>query len=189
MGIFNRGLLFIYTLLVGAFCAGMVTLCLHVVPDRVLLNEYEYFVNQWQTAAAAGVGILLSLHLLLCSFDRSNKQVNAKDLLLINGGTGQISVSLAAIRNMAESMAMKIRGVQQAKVKSRVEHRKEQGDFLKLELSLEVSQERNIPELSDELRQQLAKYLVEVAGIDDVDIKISVQSIASGVTVKKRRIK
>ena len=70
-----------------------------------------------------------------------------------------------------------------------MEHRKEQGDFLKLELSLEVSQERNIPELSDELRQQLAKYLVEVAGIDDVDIKISVQSIASGVTVKKRRIK
>lgn len=60
---------------------------------------------------------------------------------------------------------------------------------MKLELSLEVSQERNIPELSDELRQQLAKYLVEVAGIDDVDIKISVQSIASGVTVKKRRIK
>ena len=189
MGIFNRGLLFIYTLLVGAFCAGIVALCLHAVPDRVLLNEYEYFVNQWQTAAAAGVGILLSLHLLLCSFDRGNKQVNAKDLLLINGGTGQISVSLAAIRNMAESMAMKIRGVQQAKVKSRVEHRKEQGDFLKLELSLEVSQERNIPELSDELRQQLAKYLVEVAGIDDVDIKISVQNIASGVNVKKRRIK
>lgn len=189
MGIFNRGLLFIYTLITGAFCAGIAALCLHVVPDRVLLNEYEYFINQWQTAAAAGVGVLLSLHLLLCSFDRNRNQLNAKDLLLVNGSSGQISVSLAAIRNMAESMAVKVRGVQQAKVRSLVEHRKDQGDFLKLELSLGVSQERNIPELSDELRQQLAKYLVEVAGVEDVDIKISVQSIANGVVVKKRRIK
>lgn len=189
MGIFNRGLLFIYTLLMGALCAGIAAVCLHAVPDRVLLNEYEYFVNQWQTLAAAGVGILLSLHLLLCSFDRSNTQVNAKDLLLVNGKEGQVSVSLAAIRNMAESMAVKVHGVQQAKVRSRVEHRKKQGDFLKLELALSVSQERNIPELSDELHQQLAKYLVEITGIDDVEIRISVQSIANGVAVKKRRIR
>ena len=76
MGIFNRCLLFIYTLVMGAVCAGIAALCLHAFPDRVLLNEYEYFVNQWQTAAAAGVGLLLSIHLLLCSFARSSKRGN-----------------------------------------------------------------------------------------------------------------
>lgn len=189
MGIFNRCLLFIYTLVMGVVCAGIAALCLHAFPDRVLLNEYEYFVNQWQTAAAAGVGLLLSIHLLLCSFARSNDQINAKDILLVNGAEGQVSVSLAAIRNMAESMSIKVRGVQQAKAKSLVEHRKDKGDFLKLELALEVGQERSIPELSDEVRQQLSKYLTEIAGIDDVEIKVSVQSIASGIAVKKRRIR
>lgn len=189
MGIFNRCLLFIYTLVMGAVCAGIAALCLHAFPDRVLLNEYEYFVNQWQTAAAAGVGILLSIHLLLCSFARSGNQINAKDILLVNGAEGQVSVSLAAIRNMAESMSIKVRGVQQAKAKSLVEHRKDKGDFLKLELALEVSQERSIPELSDEVRQQLSRYLTEIAGVGDVEIKISVQSIANGIAVKKRRIR
>ena len=189
MGIFNRCLLFVYTLAMGTVCAGIAALCLHAFPDRVLLNEYEYFVNQWQTAAAAGVGFLLSLHLLLCSFARSSNQVNAKDILLVNGAEGQVSVSLSAIRNMAESMAAKVRGVQQAKARSLVEHRKGKGDFLKLELALEVSQERNIPELSDEVRQQLSRYLVEIAGVDDVEIKISVQGIANGIAVKKRRIR
>ena len=190
MGFFNRCLLFVYTLFFGLVSAGVAALCLHLVPDRVLLNEYEYCMSQWQTGAVAGVLLLVSLHLLLCCFDRSkSREVHAKELLVLQGKTGQVNVSLSAIRNMAEAMAANVRGVRQAKVSTVVEHRKDQGDFLKLSLKLEIGQERNIQELSDDVRHALSAYLVQTAGIHDVDIDISVQTIAGGVSVKKRRIR
>lgn len=190
MGFFNRCLLFVYTLFFGLVSAGIVALCLHFVPDRVLLNEYEYCVNQWQTGAAAAVLLLLSLHLLLCCFDRSKKrEVHAKELLILQGQTGQVNVSLPAICNMAETLAADVRGIRQAKVSAAVEHRKDKGDFLKLSLKLDVGRERNLQELSDDVRKALSAYLVQIAGIHDVDIDISVQTIAGGVSVKKRRIR
>ena len=84
MGILNRSLLFVYTLFFGILCAGIVALCLHIIPERVVFNEYEYLVNQWQTGAVAGVFLLLSIHLLLCSFSGSrNREINAKELLVV----------------------------------------------------------------------------------------------------------
>jgi len=190
MGIFNRTLLFVYTLFIGLLCIGIVCLMVHIVPDRVLLNEYEYFVNQWQTGAVAVVVFLISVHLLFCSFDRNrSRDMNARELLVSQGAGGQVNISLAAIREMAEGMAANVRGVRSAKVRTMVEHRKDQGDFLKLDIRLEVGQERNITDISDELREQMGSYLTQRAGINDVEVTVSVQSIVSGVSVKKRRIK
>ena len=86
MGILNRSLLFVYTLFFGVLCAGIVALCLHIVPERVVLNEYDYLANQWQTGAVAGVFLLVSIHLLLCSLSGSrSKEINAKELLVVQG--------------------------------------------------------------------------------------------------------
>ena len=190
MGILNRSLLFVYTLFFGILCAGIVALCLHIIPERVVFNEYEYLVNQWQTGAVAGVFLLLSIHLLLCSFSGSrNTEINAKELLVVQGATGQVNVSLAAIRDMAERIASGVHGVRMAKAKAVVEQRKGEGDFLKLDIRLEIGQERGIAAISDDIRSQVGGYVTQAAGIDNVELAVSVQSIASGVSVKKRRIK
>lgn len=190
MGILNRALLFVYTLFWGLVAIGVICVYLQIIPDRVLFNEYEYAVKQWQTAAVAGVVFLTSIHLLFCSLAQNkDKEVTARELLIARGEGGEVNISLAAIRSMAEGMADNIRGVRSAKAKTRVEHRKNQGDFLKLDMQLEVGQERSITDISDELRAQLQAYLTNTAGINDVEISVSVQSIVSGVSVKKRRIR
>lgn len=190
MGIINRILLFVYALFFGVICAGAGALCLHIVPERVFFNEYEYLVNQWQTGAVAGMLLLVSIHLVLCSFSgRKNKRVNAGDVLVVQGAEGEVSVSLEAIRDMAERLAAGVHGVRQAKAKAFVERRGDEGDFLKLDIRLEVGQERGVAGISDDVRLQLDRYVTQVAGIDNVEVAVSVQSIASGVSVKKRRIK
>ena len=190
MGILNRSLLFVYTLFFGILCAGIVALCLHIVPERVVLNEYDYLANQWQTGAVAGVFLLVSIHLLLCSLSGSrSKEINAKELLVVQGATGQVNVSLAAIRVMAERLSARVHGVSMAKAKAMVERRKDEGDFLKLDIRLEVGQERSIAAISDDVRTQVGRYVTQAAGIDNVELAVSVQGIASGVAVKKRRIR
>ena len=190
MGILNRSLLFVYTLFFGVLCAGIVALCLHIVPERVVLNEYDYLANQWQTGAVAGVFLLVSIHLLLCSLSGSrSKEINAKELLVVQGATGQVNVSLAAIRDMAERLSASVNGVRMAKAKALVERRKDEGDFLKLDIRLEIGQERGIAAISDDVRTQVGRYVTQAAGIDNVELAVSVQGIASGVAVKKRRIR
>lgn len=188
MGIINRILLFAYALFFGAVCAGAAGLCLHIVPERVFFNEYEYLVNQWQTGAVAGVLLLVSIHLILCSFAGSGKNtVSSGDVLVVQGTVGQVSVSLEAIRDMAERLAAGVHGVRQAR--AFVERRRDEGDFLKLDMRLGIGQERGVAAISDDVRLQLDRYVTQVAGIDNVEVAVSVQSIASGVSVKKRRIK
>ena len=108
---------------------------------------------------------------------------------MVQGATGQVNVSLAAIRDMAERIASGVHGVRMAKAKAVVEQRKGEGDFLKLDIRLEIGQERGIAAISDDIRSQVGGYVTQAAGIDNVELAVSVQSIASGVSVKKRRIK
>ena len=76
MGAINRTLLFFYTLFFAAVSIGVILIVAHVIPDRILLNEYQFLSNSWQTGVAAGAVFLLSIHLLLCCFDRKAEKGN-----------------------------------------------------------------------------------------------------------------
>ena len=54
MGAINRTLLFFYTLFFAAVSIGVILIVAHVIPDRILLNEYQFLSNSWQTGVAAG---------------------------------------------------------------------------------------------------------------------------------------
>ena len=82
-----------------------------------------------------------------------------------------------------------VHSVRMAKAKALVERRKDEGDFLKLDIRLEIGQERGIAAISDDVRTQVGRYVTQAAGIDNVELAVSVQGIASGVAVKKRRIR
>lgn len=146
-------------------------------------------MEQWQTGVVAGALFLVSVHLLFCSFASGKaKEVHAKELLVVQGATGQVNISLSAIREMAERMATNVHGVREAKIKSVVERRKDEGDFLKLDVRIVVGPERNIAAISDDIRSHIGKYIAESIGIQGFEVAVSVQSIASGVNVKKRRV-
>ena len=189
MGIINRALLFLYTLFIGLLSLGVILVWFQVLPERVLLNEYQYIMGQWQTSVAAGAMLVLSIHLIFCCFASSNvKEVNAKDIMVVKGENGEVNVSLLAIKNMAEHIVKNINGVNDAKAKVRVEHRKNEGDFLKLQLKLTMGAEGHVPAVSDIIREKLDKYIRQNVGLDNCDLTIEVQNIVSGVHVKKGRV-
>ena len=190
MGIFNRFLLFLYTLLFGVVSLGVVLLVFNVIPERVLLNEYQFAVTQWQTGAVAAVVFIISIHLLFCSFaGKGNKELAAGDIVLVHGTEGDVNVSINAIKGMIERISSGVRGVREAKVKALLKQDKEKGDCLNLDVKLEVGQERSIANISDDVRTQSSKYLTDIACISNFNVVVSVQSISSGVVVKKRRLK
>ncbi len=190
MGFINRILLFFYTLCFGAVSLGVILLVFNIVPERVLLNEYQYAVTQWQTGAIAGVVFLISIHLLFCAFStKGNKETTSGEIILVHGEAGDVSVSLNAVKSMVERISSNVRGVRETKVKTLLEHDKDKGDLLKLDIRIQVGQERSIAAISDDIRTQAGKYLTEIACITNFDVAVSVLEIVSGVVVKKRRLK
>ena len=190
MGFINRVLLFFYTLFFGIVSLGVILLVFNVIPERVLLNEYQYAVHQWQTGAIAGVVFLLSVHLLFCAFAGKRKtETTSGDIVLVHGEVGDVNVSLNAIKEMVERISSNVRGVREAKVKCVLEHSEEKGDYLRLDIRINVGQERSIAAISDELRTLAGKYLTVIACINNYEIAVSVLEIVSGVVVKKRRLK
>ncbi|MCR5175850.1 MAG: alkaline shock response membrane anchor protein AmaP [Anaerovibrio sp.] len=190
MGIINRVLLFFYSLFFGIFCLGVVLLVFNIVPERVLLNEYQYAVAQWQTGAVAGVVFLISIHLFFCSFSgKGNKDTSSGDIILVHGNAGEVNVSLNAVKMMIERISTGVRGVRDVKVKSVLRHDKEKGDYLMLDIKINVGQERSIAAISDDIRTQAGKYLSEIACINNYEVAVSVAEIVSGVVVKKKRLK
>ena len=190
MGVVNRLLLFFSAVFFGAVSIGVILLVLHAVPERVLSNEYQYAVAQWQTGVIAGVVFLISIHLLFCSFSgREKKETASGDIILIHGESGDVTVSLGAVRSMVERISSNVRGVREAKVKSTLEHNSENGDCLRLNIKLQVGQDRSVAAISDDIRANAGQYLTDVACISNFDLGVTVQEIVSGVVVKKRRLK
>ena len=189
MGVVNRGLLFLYTLFAGLVSLGVVLVYLQVLPERILLNEYQYLMHQWQTAGVAVFLFLVSLHLLICSVSigGDKQKLSSKDIVLVKSQQGSVNVSLAAIREMVERIGDKVNGVHQAKAKILVEHKKDE-DYLNVDIRTVVGHDKGIGGVSDDLKQQVDKFMQQVVGIQNCNITVSVQSITDGVNVKKKRV-
>lgn len=188
MGVINRILLFLYTLCFGIASLGVVLFVLKVAPERLLQNEYQFIVGQWQTGVIAGLLFLVSLHLFLCSISfKSAKSLG--DVIVVSGRTGTVNVSMSALKATAVRLAVGALGVRDAKIKAVLVKGAEAEERLSLDVRLEIGQERPISDISDEIRQSIGGYLEHQVGIKDFDIAIAVESIASNTILKKRKLK
>ena len=190
MGAINRTLLFFYTLFFAAVSIGVILIVAHVIPDRILLNEYQFLSNSWQTGVAAGAVFLLSIHLLLCCFDRkAEKYSSSKDIVLVQGAAGDVQVSMEAIQDMIQRHSTSVNGVREAQVKcSLVPASDDKGERIKADIRITVGQDKRISNITDEINKRVSDGIADVVGVNDFDIVISVQDIVSGVVTKKRRV-
>lgn len=188
MGVFNRIILFLYTLCFGVLSLGIALLVTKVVPERLILNEYQFLVSQWQTGVVAGVLFLISLHLFLCSFSFKSHKTTG-DVLVVRGRDGEVNVAMSALRDTIVRLSNGVVGVRESKVKTAVVKNDEQEEKLTMDIRLEIGQERAIGDISDEIRGCVGDYMRQQVGLDDFDIAIAVDSISSNVAVKKRKLR
>lgn len=178
MGIIDRVILSIYTLLLIFLSLGVILLSLRLISLDIMWTSFSYIYGQWEAGVVSLVFLLVSLRLLLAGLRPSRR----KDTIVHHTGMGDIHISLHAVENLVEKVARHTRGVRGAKIA--VDYGEQTG--LKISIRAAVSPESNVPGVSTEIQQRVKEYIKSTVGIDLVDIDILVENISNDFKIKQR---
>ena len=179
MGIIDRIILLIYTLLLILLSVGVILISLRLIPMELVGTMIDSIYGQWEIALAAGVFLLVSIRLLLASF-RSNAP-STKEAIVHHTEMGDVEIALDAVKNLVEKTARHTRSVRDVKVYVR---NYEEG--LKVELRIVVSPECSVPQVSAEIQKRAYEYIKNTVGIELTDIHILVENISNDFKAKQR---
>jgi uncharacterized alkaline shock family protein YloU len=177
MGIFDRIILSIYTLLLAFLSLGVVLLSLRLIPLDLVWTGISLISGQWEFGLVGAVFLLVSIRLLLAGI----RSRHVKDTIVHHTNMGDVHISLDAVKNLVEKTARHTRGIRGIKV--RVTH-DEQG--LKVYLRAVVSPENNVPSVSEELQKRVHDYIKNTVGVELVDVQILVENISNDFKAKQR---
>lgn len=190
MGIINRLLLFVSMIGVAALAALMLVLSLGGLPDSVWLNEIHYILSRRETVLISALVLLLALHMIAVSLrGRGGSVRESGEFLLLQGAEGGVRVALPAVRSLAETTLLSLRGIRMAKVRvQRVRPSKKEQETLKLVLDLTVSPGTPVAPLAEAARAALTDELREVLGLEHVAVEPRITAITAALPEGKRRV-
>ena len=189
MSVINRIILFFYALAFGAVSLLTLVLFARFIPDTQIWNEFLYLCSRWETVLVATVIFICSLYLVIQSLSTHSKDVSANEAAIIQGKMGDVRISLAALKNMADKIARSIQGVRDVKVKLKMTKAQTKDKTLlpNFKLRLIVGEDHNIVAISDELKMMLNAYLEKYIGIEQAIINIEVESISNNSTANNKK--
>ncbi len=189
MSVINRIILFFYALAFGAVSLLTLVLFARFIPDAQIWNEFLYLCSRWETVLVATVIFICSLYLVIQSLSTHSKDVSANEAAIIQGKMGDVRISLAALKNMADKIARSIQGVRDVKVKLKMTKAQTKDKTLlpNFKLRLIVGEDHNIVAISDELKMMLNAYLEKYIGIEQAIINIEVESISNNSTANNKK--
>jgi uncharacterized alkaline shock family protein YloU len=177
MGIIDRIILSIYTLLLAFLSLGVILLSLRLVSLDWLWTSISYLYGQWEAGLIGAIFLLISIRLLLAGV-RSHK---IKDTIVHHNDMGDVHISLDAVENLVEKAVRHTRGVRGVKVV--VKH---DGEGLKVSLKAVVSPESNVPNVSAEVQKRVHEYIKNTVGVELTDVCVLVENISNDFKTKQR---
>ena len=177
MGIIDRVILSIYTILLTVLSLIAIMLSLKILPQDYWQKGLTLIYGQWEAALIGGVFFLISIRLLLAgvrSRRGPHKIVHQTDM-------GAVEISIAAVEDLIAKTARHTRGVRNAKV-----HVKQLGDEVKVEMKIVVGPEYNIPTVAAEVQQRTKEYLKNTVGVSLHEVHILVNDISNDFKSKSR---
>lgn len=178
MGIIDRIILSIYTLLLTVLSLGVILLSLRLISLDIVWTSFSYIYGQWEAGLISFIFLLVSLRLLFAGLRTSRR----KDTIVHHNDMGDIHISLNAVENLVEKVTRHTRGVRGAKIS--VAQNEQNG--LKVIIRAAISPESNVPEVSSEVQQKVKEYIKNTVGVDLVDIHIVVENISNDFKTKQR---
>lgn len=190
MNVINRIILFFYALAFGAVSLLVIALYTRIFSDAQVWNEFLYLCSRWETLAVAIVVLICSLYLWLQSISSHSNEVTANEAVIVQGKMGQVRISLMALKNMADKIAVSTAGVRDVKVRIKMTKAATKDKTLipSFKLRLVVSETYNIVTISDDIRYRLNDYLSKYIGIENTKIEIDVKSISDNPSEGKRHV-
>lgn len=180
MGILNRFLLFLFTIVSIAAGCGLVAVLSRLVPERVWVDAVNLYAGWPETFVGLAIYLLVGFELLCSVFVRKKDGPSSRgEITLSSDLAGSVQVSAAAVKGVAERAARSIRGVRDVRSQLHVA-RGEQGESsLRLALSLVLGTEAPVKEVSDEVHAAVEQELSSLLGLAGVDVAIRVTDITT----------
>lgn len=188
MGFLNRFFLMLSMLVMMATALAVLSVCLHVLPEHYWLNEVHYAVSRPETIAVAIVVLLISLNLFFTAFSRqAPRERSGGEFVVVSGASGDVRVSLSAVRTLLEKLVRDVRGVRDARVQVRAATDAKARHPLRVEMSLAVGQEANVSGISETATARVREQLADSLGFQDVPVAVDIADISNAAPPDRKR--
>lgn len=178
MGIIDRIILSIYTLLLAVASLGVTLLSVRLISLEFIWTTLSYIHGQWEVGFVGVLFFLVSVRLLLAGMRTRNGE---RETIVHHLDMGDVHISLDAVKNLVEKTARHIRGVRNVKV---VVGHNEQG--IRIRIKAVVSPESNVPSVSVEMQKRVQEYVKNTVGVELIDIQIFIENISNDFKAKQR---
>lgn len=177
MGIIDRIILSIYTLLLAFLSLGVMLLALQLIPLSLVWTSISHIYGQWEASLIGAVFFLVSIRLLLAGV-RSHR---GKNIIVHHTEMGDVQISLQAVENLVEKTARYVRGVRGVKVNVIQSNQR-----LQVTIRAVVSPENNVPAVTAEIQNKVHEYIKNTVGVELIDVRILVENISNDFKSKQR---
>ncbi|MBM7855490.1 putative alkaline shock family protein YloU [Desulfohalotomaculum tongense] len=172
MGIFDRGLLAVYSLTVTVLLLISVLVLggWWIEPLDIILkapSDPENSTILWTIIAAL---VLAGLWLFYASLRRGREQ----RAVVQEYSLGQVRITMPAMEELVKKAAFKVEGVREIKPRIITS-----AGGISVVIKAAVAPDINIPEVSKHIQHQVKEYLLEITGISVHNVKIMVESIST----------
>ncbi|MBP2642270.1 MAG: hypothetical protein H6Q67_157 [Firmicutes bacterium] len=178
MGIFDRVILTVYTIMLSFLSLGVVGISLRLIPLDWVWTSISVLYGRLEASLVGAVFFLVSIRLLLAGIRLRKRERNT---IVHHNEMGDVHISISAVENLVEKVSRHVKGVRDVKVSAL--HTKE---GLKVSIKAAVSPDTNIPTVTDEMQKKVFDNIKNTVGIELADMKILVENISNDFKAKHR---
>jgi uncharacterized alkaline shock family protein YloU len=174
MKILDRFINLISILLLGFVSVVAVSLKMRFIPLDEIWANLNKMQGDWKVLAAGSVFLVLTLKLLLGVFCKDRE----KAISIRYNDLGDVNVSLKAIENLIARETDSVYGVKHVKVNV-FKHRTQGQDVICAKLKVIVDPQIVIPDITNEIQNNISDTVKNIIGIELFNIKVSVDNIST----------
>lgn len=170
MGIPDRIILTLYTLLMAVFAVTMVMITLGMIPPDFFMRVITKLPGNWEFAAGGAVLFIISVRLLLAGIGALG---DSNALTLSDAENGKTVVSKRALEDYIADIAQEVYGIYGVKVKVLME------DKTAINASIHASLEPgvNVFEVTEEVKDNIKETIKKVVGLEVRNVELYFKKI------------
>ncbi|ADI01209.1 conserved hypothetical protein [Syntrophothermus lipocalidus DSM 12680] len=163
--------MFLYNLFFMVVMAGVLALSLGFGQPLTWLNEVLNTTRERIiTGGVAGLGLLIGLYVLIASLKSDEPPVTT----VLEGPLGEISMTVPAVKQIIMKAARTVEGIREVKPVVKFSR-----DGIRVFLHLMINPDYRVPEMTENLQNQVSRQLEDIGGLKVAEIKVLVDDIVN----------
>ena len=158
-----------------------------MIPERLWLNELRFWMERPEAWGVLAAVFLLSVYFLFAVFSTGGKKQSDRppmdDVLLVDGGNGNIRVAVLAVQGLSARAARSVRGVREAKAKI-----SPTDTGVSVNMGLVILPGMSAPEIGQSVAAEIRREIAESLNLSDVGVDVSINDISNAPVDKKQRV-